>query len=111
VETNLPDGPSAEDVERLGYSGADLVSEEDDTALVEMTGALPLLVAESGAAGPVTFEPAASVPPEDGPTGSPGSDRLRQAWPGLGVFAFLLLAGPAWFLYKRAQHHHLGRTG
>jgi hypothetical protein len=103
LESNLQPAPSREDLNALGYSDGDLVSDEDDTALVEMAGALPLLVAQTGQATPVSFEPSAGVPAADRPENSPGSDFMRTRWALLGVFAMLTALGPLYLLYRAHQ--------
>ena len=103
VDSNLGNPPTTADLERLGYSAADLLGDKDDQAVLDMTGALPLLVAEKGNAPFVAYEPATNVPAQDKPTNSPGSDLLRDRWPVLALCALLLLMGPAYFFYKRGQ--------
>lgn len=103
VDSNLSRPPTTRDLERLGYSASDLVGEKDDQAVIDMTGALPLLVAEHGNAPYVAYAPATNVPAQDKPTNTPGSDLLRDRWPVLLLWGLLLMAGPAYLLYKRAQ--------
>lgn len=103
VDSNLPKPPTTSDLERLGYAPADLLGEKDDQAVIDMTGALPLLVAERGNAPFVAYEAAQDVPAQDKATNTPGSDLLRDRWPVLVFCVLLLLAGPAYLLYKRAQ--------
>lgn len=103
VDSNLRRPPTVEDLRRLGYSEADLVSEKDDLAVIEMTGVLPLLVAEKGNAPFVAYEPATNVPAQDKATNTPGSDLLRDRGPVLALCGVLLLAGPAYLLYRRGQ--------
>lgn len=104
IESSLPSAPSVRDLEDLGLSVDDLLGEQDDKALFDMVGALPLLVAESGAAPYVAYEPAPpDVPATDRPTNQPGSDFFRTAGPILGFGVFLILAGLFWLIYKRGQ--------
>ncbi|MBA2515852.1 MAG: hypothetical protein H0V22_00775 [Solirubrobacterales bacterium] len=103
VDSNLPKPPTTRDLERLGFSAADLVGDKDDQAVIDMTGALPLLVAEKGNAPFVAYEAAKDVPAQDKPTNTPGSDLLRDRAPVLILCVLLLLAGPAYLLYKRSQ--------
>lgn len=64
---------------RLGLSAGSLTSENDDVALTNLVESLPLLVAESGAAPPVGFQPRTdALPATDRPTDRPGSDWLRK---------------------------------
>lgn len=109
IESSLASAPTIADLEELGLPVNDLLGEQDDKALFDLVGALPLLVAEKGAAPYVAYEPAGpDVPATDRPTNKPGSDFLRTAGPILGFGAFLVLAGILWFFYKRAQLR--GRT-
>ncbi|HYM57416.1 MAG TPA: hypothetical protein VES79_05580 [Solirubrobacteraceae bacterium] len=103
IESNLRDPPTVNDIEDLGYSASDLLGDKDDVTLIDMVGALPLLAAQRGNAPFIEYEAATSVPAQDGPTGTPGSDLLRDRWFALVLFGGLLLFGPAWFFYKRAQ--------
>jgi len=103
VDSNLAKPPTAQDLEQLGFSATDLVGEKDDQAVIDMTGALPLLVAEKGNAPYVAYEAATDVPAEDKATNTPGSDLLRDRWPVLILCLLLIVAGPAYLLYKRSQ--------
>ncbi len=80
---------------RLGLDADDLLGGNDDVALTNMVGALPLLVAETGAAPFIPYE--ANTQPllaGEAPTGAPGSDWWRKFWPHVLVAAALcLLAG------------------
>jgi hypothetical protein len=101
IVSSFPDPPTTEDLEGFGLQSGDLLGEQDDTTLFNMVGALPLLVADRGLAQPVGFEAPERVAATDRPTGSPGSDFLRDAWPLLALSAFLVLMGPAYWVYKR----------
>ncbi len=104
IESSLARAPSVGDLEDLGLSVDDLLGEQDDKALFDMVGALPLLVAESGAAPYVAYEPAGPVvPASDRPTNKPTSDFLRTALPILGFGVLLILAGLFWLIYKSGQ--------
>ncbi len=105
VQSNLADPPTRQDLLDLGYSESDLVGDEDDTALFEMAGALPLLAAQRGNARPVPFETPSAVPGTDRPQNSPGSDFVRTRWPLLVLCVGLISLGPAYLLY--ARHHRL----
>lgn len=96
VETNLEPPVGADALERLGLGAERLLEESDDENLTSMVEALPLLVAETGAAPFVPFEPRTTpLPPEERPTGTPGSDWLRTYWPALVLMVLggLLAAG------------------
>lgn len=101
VRSNLEDAPTRQDVLDLGYTESDLVGEEDDVALFEMVGALPLLAAQRGNAEPVAFETPSAVPGSDRPENSPGSDFLRTRWPVLLLCVGLIALGPAYLLFAR----------
>lgn len=103
IESNLPKPPTTKDLERLGYTASALLGDHDDQAVIDMTGALPLLVAEHGNAPFVAYEAATDVPAQDKATNSPGSDLLRDRWPVLVFCLLLVVFGPAFILYKRAQ--------
>jgi len=105
ISSNLPDPPTVKDLEDLGLKAGDLTGDKDDTTLVNMVEALPLLVADRGNAPYVAYEqaPASDVPPADHATDSPGSDVLRDSWVWLVLCVALILAGPGFYLYKRAQ--------
>jgi hypothetical protein len=104
IDSTFPDGPRTADLEALGFKASDLVSDNDDRALFNMVAALPLVTADRGLAPPVPAEtPAAAVPATDRATGTPGSDLLRDRWFVLVLCGFLIAAGPAYLLYKRAQ--------
>lgn len=103
IDTNLPDPPTVSDLERLGLKAGDLTGEKDDTTLINMVNALPLLAAERGNAPYVAYEEAEAVPAQDHPTDKPGSDFLRDAWLKLVLFGGLVVTGPMFLLYKRGQ--------
>ena len=101
VAVGLANPPTARDLEAMGLKAGDLTGDQDDTTLINMVNALPLLVADRGNAPYLPYEPATDVPAADHATGTPGSDLLRDEWGLLLVFGVLLLGGPAYFLYKR----------
>ncbi|MEJ7797357.1 MAG: hypothetical protein WKF42_02575 [Solirubrobacteraceae bacterium] len=103
INSNLPDPPTVKDLEALGLKAGELTGDKDDTTLVNMVNALPLLAADRGNAPYVDYEPAAEVPAADHATGTPGSDLLRDSWIWLVLCGALMLAGPGFYLYKRAQ--------
>ena len=100
---NLANPPTVKDLEGLGLNAGDLTGDNDDTTLVNMVNALPLLVADRGNAPYVEYEQATTVPAADHATDKPGSDLLRDSWLGLLFFGGLILAGPGFFFYKRSQ--------
>ncbi len=105
IASNLPNPPTVGDLEDLGLKAGDLTGDNDDTTLVNMVNALPLLVADRGNAPYIEYEQAApaDVPPADRATGKPGSDVLRDSWFLLVLCGGLILAGPGFYLYKRSQ--------
>ena len=103
ITSNLPNPPTVADLEELGLKADALTGDKDDTTLLNMVNALPLLVADRGIAPYVPYEPAATVPATDHATGKPASDFLRESGVWLVVFAAVLLVGPGFYLYKRWQ--------
>ena len=101
VAGGLANPPTAGDLKAMGLNAGDLTGDQDDTTLINMVNALPLLVADRGNAPYLPYEPATDVPAADHATGTPGSDLVRDQWGLLLVFGVLLLGGPAYFLYKR----------
>ncbi len=96
IDSNLSRPPTVDDLAGLELDASDLLSETDDISLIDMVGALPLLVAEHGEGPFIAFEPRTEpLAPGDGPTGTPGSDWLRTFWwllalGALGVLALLM---------------------
>ena len=103
IASSLRDPPTVSDLGALGLKAGALTGDDDDTTLVNMVEALPLIVADRGNAPYVEYEQAKTVPAADHATGKPGSDVLRDTWIQLALFGGLILAGPGFFLYKRAQ--------
>ena len=103
IDSNLDDPPTVGDLERLGLKAGDLTGDKDDTTLVNMVEALPLLAADRGNAAYVAYEPAKTVPTADHATGKPGSDFLRESWIWLVLCGAAILGGPTFYLYRRAQ--------
>ncbi|HEV7806035.1 MAG TPA: hypothetical protein VGO80_09460 [Solirubrobacteraceae bacterium] len=95
--------PTTKDLEDLGLDAGDLTGDDDDTTLVNMVEALPLLVADRGNAPYLPYEQPKSVPAADHATDKPGSDFLRERWFAVVLFGGLLLVAPAFLLYKRGQ--------
>jgi len=77
--SSLPE-VSIADVERLGPSAGDLLDDDRSaTALLNAVQALPRLAAEQAGLPPVVLEPNTQpLPPDARPTGTPGSDWLRE---------------------------------
>lgn len=103
ISSNLPDPPTVDDLKSLGLKAGALTGDKDDTTLVNMVEALPLLVADRGDAPYVEYEQAKTVPATDHATDKPGSDVLRDTWIQLVLFGGLIMAGPGFWLYKRRQ--------
>jgi hypothetical protein len=103
IDSNLDDPPTVGDLEGLGLRAGDLTGDKDDTTLVNMVEALPLLAADRGNADYVAYEPATTVPAVDHATNTPGSDFLRESWIWLVLCGAAILGGPLLYLYKRSQ--------
>ena len=99
IESNLQRPPTVDELRDLGHGPGRLLDSDDDEALTNAVGALPLLVADHGEAKPVGFEPG-NLPPEQAgePTGSTGSDFLRENWAPFVLCLLLVLGGGAWFV-------------
>jgi hypothetical protein len=95
--------PTVDDLEALGLKAGALTGDNDDTTLVNMVEALPLLVADRGNAPYLPYEQATTVPATDHATNKPGSDVLRDTWIWLVLCGALIVLGPAFYFYKRAQ--------
>ena len=102
IESNLDKPPTVAELRELGHGPGRLLDADDDEALVNAVGALPLLVADHGEAKPVTFAPG-DLPPEQAgkATGDPGSDFLRENWSPLVLCVLLILGGGLWFVSAR----------
>jgi hypothetical protein len=117
IESNLPRPPTTDELAELGYSPESLLSEQDDRAIIDMTGVLPLLVAEAGQAPYVAFEePTEPIPASDRPTDSPSGDWWRTYWwvavlgaPAFGVV--LLGAGAGLLSILRGRGRSASRPG
>jgi hypothetical protein len=103
IAASLPNPPTVSDLEGLGLKAGDLTGDNDDTTLVNMVNALPLLVADRGNAPYVPYEQTKTVPAADHATGKPGSDLLRDTWIQLVLFGGLIIVGPGFYFYKLAQ--------
>lgn len=92
VSSNLTPAPDEADLRDLGVTGR-LTDEDNDVVLTNMVEALPLLVAGNGQAPYVEFETSQAPTAEGEPTGTPGSDVLRQWWPLMALCVLAILAG------------------
>lgn len=92
ITSNLSPAPTEADLRELGITGS-LTDEDNDVVLTNMVEALPLVVAGNGQAPYVEFETAQAPAAEGEPTGSPGSDVLRQWWPLMVLCVLAILAG------------------
>jgi len=101
VDTAI-EGVNRDALQRLGYTSSDLVGDQDAQAAFNMVAALPVLVAEAGAAPYVPFD-AAGPPrsPRARPSASPGSDFVRAAWPALTLGGLLVIGGIGLFVLDR----------
>jgi len=103
ISSSFANGPTTKDLEALGLKAGALTGDDDDTTLINMVNALPLLVADRGLAPYLEYEQATTVPAIDHATNKPGSDFMRDTWIQLVLFFALILAAPAFYLYKRKQ--------
>ena len=93
IASNLTPAPTEADLRQLGVAGS-LTDEDNDVVLLNMVEALPLAVASNGQAPYVPFETAETpVAGQGEPTGTPGSDVLRQWWPLIVLCVLAILAG------------------
>ena len=92
ITSNLAPPPTEADLRELGVTGT-LTDEDNDVVLINMVEALPLVVAGNGQAPYVEFETAQSPAAAGEPTGTPGSDVLRQWWPLMVLCVLAVLAG------------------
>lgn len=99
VASNFDGGPTDGDLEALGLSPGSLKNEDGDVALINLVGALPLIVASKGQAAAIAPTDDTAPAPGDGPTGSPViPDVLRAHGPALIFFLLLILGGIAWLV-------------
>lgn len=100
VHSNMAGAPSELHLRRVGINGSRLLGDNDDQAIADAVLALPLLAAELGLAPPIALEPyQTALPPEDGATGTPGSDFLRNNAALLSLAVIVLLSGGLWAVY------------
>jgi hypothetical protein len=100
VTANFPGAPTERDLADLGLEGGDLTKDTGDVVLVNMAGALPLIVASKGAAAPVPVEPSTVTPAASGhPTDGPQiPDWLRERWLALAALLVVIVGGVIWLL-------------
>lgn len=103
ISSTFGSGPTVADLEGLGLKAGALTGDDDDTTLINMVNALPLLVADRGHAPYLEYEQATTVPATDRATNTPGSDLLRDAWIQFVLFGALILGAPLFYFYKRRQ--------
>lgn len=98
VDSTLPGlSLSGDDFRDFGVTGAALLGDNDDVALVNAVAALPLLVAEAGLAPAVQPEQTTgTIPAADRPTGGGGSDRLRTYGSLYFLAITIILGGVGW---------------
>lgn len=101
VETAI-EGVNRDQLQQLGYDSSDLLGDQDAQAAFNMVAAMPVLVAEAGAAPYVPFEETAQPrTPQARASASPGSDFVRAAWPALVLGGLLVLGGIGFFVLDR----------
>lgn len=113
LNSSLPE-LTIEDIERQGLSVDDLLDDgKSETTLLNATLALPRLAAETGEVPPLVLEPNTQALPADArPTGTPGSDWLRENSALLIFFALLIGAGGVLFaLSFRSVRSSAGAAG
>lgn len=116
VASTLPEVTIA-DVESLGLSAGDLLDDgKNERVLLNAVLALPRIAAEQAGKPPVVLEPnTAALPSGARPTGTPGSDWLRENAAPLGFCVLLVVAGSAVFALSlrtvRAAINGTGRLG
>lgn len=113
LDSPLP-GLTIDDVESLGLSAGDLLDDtRSETTLLNATLALPRLAAELGEVPPLVLEPNTQALPADArPTGTPGSDWLRENSALLIFFALLIGAGAVVFVLSfRTVRSSVGAAG
>ncbi len=99
VASNFEGGPTDADLEALGLSSGNLKNENGDVTLINLVGALPLVVASKGKAAAITPTDDTAPAAGDGPTGSPVvPDVIREHWPALVFFLLLTLGGIGWLV-------------
>lgn len=114
VTSSLPGAPTAADLQRLGLTARALLDDgKSEQALLNAALALPALTAERvpGVVPLVLVEATATPPAEATPTGTPGSDRLRQHRTSLVLLGLLLVGAVVTGLYAVLGRRNLGAHG
>lgn len=93
------------DLEDLGLSSGDLLDDDRSaTVLLNAVLSLPVLATEQAGRPPVVLEPnTAALPPDARPTGTPGSDWLRENGFALLLCVVLLVGGVVLLLRARGR--------
>ncbi|MBA9003843.1 hypothetical protein [Thermomonospora cellulosilytica] len=94
IDANLPVGLSDADLTRAGITRADLLGAQANARLADAVGALPMIVAEKGAAPPVP-QTAASAPTSGDRATPPGI--ARYVW--MAVGGTLIAVGLIWIVF------------
>ena len=104
---NVANGPTEDDLRRVGFSAKALVGNDDDLALINAVQALPVLVAERRIAGAVPADPTeGTIPAQDRPTNRPGSDWTRTYGHFVLLSVVLVLGGLGWAAYAWLAERH-----
>ena len=116
VDSNLGRPPSVQQLADFGLDADQLLGDADDQAVIDMTSALPLLVAEAGEAPYIPFEEQSGpIPAQDVPNAGPGSDWVRNYWwlPLLALVAvgFVLYLGAKALMNRRSASSGPPRPG
>jgi hypothetical protein len=93
IETNLPLRLSPSDLRQAGITEVDLLGDQANARLADAIGALPMIVAEKGAAPPVP-QIDAQAPPAGDKVSPPGM--ARYVWMGIG--GVLIAGGLVWIV-------------
>lgn len=99
IRSTLAKPPTVEELDALGYGRKRLLDDEDDEALANIVGALPVIVADHGEARPIQFAPG-DLPPEKAgePRGDTGNDFLREHGALFWLCLLLLVGGLVWLV-------------
>lgn len=104
VRSNVPGGPTSDDLRNSGISEGGLLGNNDDQVVANATLLLPALMADRGLADPISLEANTQpLPSGDRATGTPGSDWTRKYGAALGVAVVILIGGlgwAAWILFR-----------